>query len=271
MAKKIAKRTLPVSAEQTNPVVAQDSAPMATEAASPAEVDLPTEAPVANEDTALPVTEPAAPVVPEPVAELRAEKPKRPRSAKPVPGPAPRPARSNKNLSKPAKTGAKTTQAFPKIPLISQLKDTIMATTQTTDFTAMFSGVVSEAQEKAKAAFEKSAASLGDYNEFAKGNVEAIVESTKILAAGMKDLGETLAADGKSALDALTADAKELAAVKSPADFFKLQSELLRRNLDAVVAYGSKQSEAMLKLASESVAPISSRVSIAVDKVKKAA
>ena len=69
----------------------------------------------------------------------------------------------------------------------------------------------------------------------------------------------------------ISADVKELAAVKSPADFFKLQGEILRRNFDAVVASGSKTSEAMVKLTNESFAPISNRVSIAIEKVKKAA
>lgn len=187
-----------------------------------------------------------------------------------APTPAAKKAKPAIVSSKPAKTGAKTF-AFPKIPLISQLKDTIMTTTKTTDFTAMFSGVVTEAQEMAKAALEKSTAAIGEYGDFAKGNVEAVVESGKIMAAGVKDLGETLVADGESAFETMTADAKELAAVKSPADFFKLQGDLMRRNFDAAVAYGSKQSEAMLKLASDSVAPISGRVSIAVVKIKKAA
>jgi phasin family protein len=69
----------------------------------------------------------------------------------------------------------------------------------------------------------------------------------------------------------MTADVKELAAVKSPADFFKLQGELLRRNFDAAVATGSKRSEAIVKLANDAFAPVQNRVSLAIDKVKQAA
>ncbi len=157
------------------------------------------------------------------------------------------------------------------VPTVSQLKDKIMATTKTADFTATITAAVAEAQEKAQAAFEKGSAAFGDANEFAKGNVEALVESSKILASGLQELGSSLVAESKSAFETLTADIKEFSAVKSPADFLKLQSELLRRSFDSAMAYGSKQSEAMLKLAGDAAAPISTRVAIAADTVRKAA
>jgi phasin family protein len=69
----------------------------------------------------------------------------------------------------------------------------------------------------------------------------------------------------------LTADVKELAAVKSPTDFFTAQSALLRKSFDAAVANASKNTEAMMKLANEVITPLSSRVTVAVEKVSKAA
>lgn len=131
--------------------------------------------------------------------------------------------------------------------------------------------VIADAQAKAKEAFEKSSSAFGDYAEFTKGNVEAVVESGKILVEGLQDMGTNLVAEGRSAFETATADMKEMAAAKSPTDLFQLQSELLRKSFDTAVAYGSKNTEAMLKLASESFAPISSRVSLAVEKVRAAA
>ncbi|HWU02112.1 MAG TPA: phasin family protein, partial [Novosphingobium sp.] len=61
------------------------------------------------------------------------------------------------------------------------------------------------------------------------------------------------------------------AAAKSPSDFFKLHNDLMKKHFDQAVAFSSKQSEAFLKLASEAAAPISNRVSIAVEKVKSVA
>ena len=160
-----------------------------------------------------------------------------------------------------------------KIPAIIKFKDTIMTKTKTTteDFSAKIKDVVAGAQDRAKTAFDKTSAYASEYGEFTKGNVEALVESGKILAAGLQDMGKSYVAEGKSAVETMTADVKELAAVKSPTDFFKLQGELLRRNFDAAVAATSKNSEAMVKLAGDAFAPISTRVSLAVEKVKQAA
>jgi hypothetical protein len=159
----------------------------------------------------------------------------------------------------------------PQISAISQLKDKIMATKTFPDFSEGLTDVFAEAQSKAKEAYEKSTVAMGEASEFAKGNVEALVESGKILAGALQTMGSDLAAEGRVAFETMTADAKELASVKSPTDFVKLQGEIMRRNFDNAVATGSKHSEAMLKLASEVFAPISGRVSLAVDKVRKAA
>lgn len=155
----------------------------------------------------------------------------------------------------------------------TSFKDTIMAKTQIVaeDFTAKFKEAAEDAQSRAKAAFEKGNEFAAEGAEFTKGNIEALVESGKILAAGLQDLGKDYVAEGKSAIETMTADVKELVAVKSPADFFKLQGEMLRRNFDAAVASGSKNSEKVVKLANEAFAPISNRVSLAVEKVKQAA
>ena len=146
-----------------------------------------------------------------------------------------------------------------------------MATAKNTDFTKPFVDVVADAQTKAKSAFDKSAQLAAEATEFAKGNVEALVESGKIYAAGVQDLGKTYAEEAKTAYETLTADLKELAAVKSPAELFQLQAKLARRNFDAWVAYGSKSTDAAIKLAGETLAPISSRVSLAAEKLGKAA
>ena len=118
---------------------------------------------------------------------------------------------------------------------------------------------------------DKSNALFADAGEFTKGNVEALVESGKVLAAGLQDLGKVYVEDAKTGFETMTADVKELAAVKSPADFFKLQGEILRRNFDAAMATGSKRSEALVKLANDAFAPVQSRVSVAIEKVKQAA
>ena len=189
-----------------------------------------------------------------------------------------------KKTAAPAKKAAvkKTAQkiagkpAAKKIAKAAPLKSkdtTIMAKTQhaAEDFTAKVKDAVADLQERAKTAMDKSNALFADAGEFTKGNVEALVESGKVLAAGLQDLGKVYVEDAKAGFETMTADVKELAAVKSPADFFKLQGEILRRNFDAAMTTGSKRSEALVKLANDAFAPVQSRVSVAIEKVKQAA
>ena len=96
--------------------------------------------------------------------------------------------------------------------------------TTTIDFSA-FQNTLSDVQAKAKEAYEKSTAVFGDYNTFAKGNVEALVEAGKILSTGLQELSTGLVAESRTAFEALTAEAKELAAAKTPTEFLRLQSD----------------------------------------------
>lgn len=156
-----------------------------------------------------------------------------------------------------------------RFPFLSQ--ESAMSTFPTFDFATPFQTAFSDLQEKTKAAYEKGTAAFGDYNDFAKGNVEALVEAGKILASGLQELTTTLVADSRSSFEAITAEVKELAASKTPTDFLKLQNDIAKKHFDEAVAAASKQTEALVKLANEAAAPITSRVSLAVEKIKTAA
>lgn len=172
------------------------------------------------------------------------------------------------------KTAARKIGA-PKTNPILKIKDTIMATAKNTDITATAKEVLADVQTRAKntatTAYAKSTVLASEATEFAKANVEAVVESGKIFFAGAQDLLKDNVETGKTVIETVTEDAKKMAAVKSPTELMQLQGELVRRNFDAVVSYGSKRTEAWVKLYNEAFAPITNRVSVAADKIKKAA
>lgn len=262
-ARRVAKPKTPEAA----PVLQGLPQPVAAKTTSEAKAPLPAvakpavaKAPVAPLAKPAPVASPAKPAV------IKAKPaPRKPAVSAPAP------------VSKPASI---TDLAQPKTapinkPADPQLKEQTMAT-QTTDFTGRDSlgglkDVFSDVTSKAKAAFEKGTSSIGDVTDFAKGNVEAVVESGKIYVAGLQELGSHYVTEGKTAFETMTADAKELAAQKTPTDFFKLQGEIARKNFDSAIAFGSRSSEAWLKLAGDAFAPLSGRVNLAVDKIKTAA
>lgn len=138
----------------------------------------------------------------------------------------------------------------------------------TSNFTG-FQDAMTQAQAKAQAAFEKSSSMMGEAGEFAKGNVEAMIESSKIYAEGLQEIGGSMVAESRTAFESMTGDIKELAAAKSPTEFLKIQSDMVRKNIDTAVAYSSKNSETFLKLLSDSFAPLSGRVSLAVEKARQ--
>lgn len=131
--------------------------------------------------------------------------------------------------------------------------------------------VSTEFNEKAKAAFEKGAKGFEEMNEMAKGNIEAMVEASRIAAKGLETLGQEMAEYGRKSFEHATSTAKTLATVKSPTEFMKLQSDFVRQSFDSFVAEASKTTEMMIKLAGDAAQPISNRVAVATDKVKATA
>lgn len=278
------------------PSAAEPAAPVPSKPEASTKVDAPVKAPVVK---TAPVKAPVAKAPPAKTPVVKAAEPKIKAAsvapAKPKPVVPVVPAKVVE--TKPATTVAKdvketvaavpvpkaaTKTAAPKTaprpvsgkPVFAGLFSNFMLEETTMDMSANFTGfqdAITEAQAKAKAAFEKSTSMLGEVSDFAKGNVEAAVESGKIYAEGVQALGSEFVSESRAAFEKMSGDVKELAAAKSPTDFFKLQSDLVRKNFDTAVAYSSKNSEAMLKLFSDTFAPISGRVSIAVEKARSAA
>ncbi|QVM83535.1 phasin family protein [Novosphingobium decolorationis] len=217
-----------------------------------------------------------------PAKAAAAPKASAPAPKKPAAPSAPKPT-VTKAEEKPAKAGASPKVAKPKAvpktapsstaPAFAGLLNNFMLEDTTMDMSANFTSfqdAMAQAQSKAKEAFEKGTSMMGEASDFTKGNVEAMMESGKIFAEGMQSFGSEMVTEGRSAFETMSGDIKELAAAKSPTDFFKLQGDMVRKNFDTAVATSSKNSEAMLKLMSDAFAPLSGRVSMAMEKARKA-
>jgi phasin family protein len=126
-------------------------------------------------------------------------------------------------------------------------------------------------REKAAEAAEKGKKVATDAAEFNKANIEAMIEAGKIAAKGAQELGKTNLEYAKKNFEDMQAAVKEVTGVKNPTDFVKLQGEWMRKGFDTAVAQGSKNTEAMVKLANDMFQPISNRFAVAADFFKKAA
>lgn len=155
----------------------------------------------------------------------------------------------------------------------SDAEDDTMADENTTAATdthtaADFAGTV---QDRMKAFYDRSTGLASEMTDLSRGNVEAVVESGRILASGLQDISRAALDETRTTFETMTADVKRMAAATSPTELLHLQSELARRNLDAFVNHGSKTTETMLKLANDAFAPVASRMSVAAEKLTKAA
>ncbi len=129
---------------------------------------------------------------------------------------------------------------------------------------------IGEFQTRAKAAVEKGQAGFAEAAEFNKGNVEALVASAKVAAKGAQEIASYTVEYGKGAIEKAVADTRRLYSVKSPTEFFSVQSEIAKSTVDEAVAQVSKFTENYLKLVGEVVQPLSNRYALAAEKVKTA-
>jgi phasin family protein len=205
------------------------------------------------------VIEAAEPAIAETVETVEAEAVEAPQTIETVVEPAIEAARE---------TIAETVAAIEAVT--ETIKETKVMETIETNF-AKAQALFADFNDRAKVAVEKSTKLVEEANEFAKGNLEAVVESSRITAKGLESFGQEAAEYSRKSFETATAALKGMAAVKSPTEFFKLQSDFFRASFDSAVAETSKNTEALLKLAGDAAQPLSNRVAIAAEKVKVAA
>lgn len=128
--------------------------------------------------------------------------------------------------------------------------------------------VVTEANDRAKTAMEKNAKIVEEFAELGRGNVEAIVASSKLAAKGIETMSQDAANYSRARFEEATAAFKSFTDVKSATDFFKLQGDFARSAFDSAVAESARVSENVLKLAGDVAEPLTSRYAVAAERVK---
>lgn len=131
--------------------------------------------------------------------------------------------------------------------------------------------VFGDVNERARTQIERNTRVAEQFTELSKGNVEAIVASTKVVAKGLETVGQEVAEYSRKSFEDASAALKGFAEVKSATDFFRLQSDFVRSQFDGFVTESSKLSETMIKLAGDVAEPLASRYSVAAERVKAAA
>lgn len=165
---------------------------------------------------------------------------------------------------------APAAETFEPAPVIEEVIQ--MATvTSPTDATNQAQAAFGDFSNRFKTAFEKSSKIGEELVDFAKGNVEAVIASSKVAAKASESLGQEAAEYGKKHFDAATTAFKSFATVKSPTELFQLQSEYAKSAFDSMVAEASRVSESLMKVAGDVAQPLSTRYALAAEKIKTTA
>jgi phasin family protein len=125
--------------------------------------------------------------------------------------------------------------------------------------TEQFQTAVAEANAKSREALAKSAKVAEELVDLTKANVEAVVSSSRIAAAGVQALGQDAVANSKTGMEKASAAVKSFAEAKSPTELLQLQSDYARSSFDRLVSESSKMTESFVKLLGEAIQPLSNR------------
>ena len=104
-----------------------------------------------------------------------------------------------------------------------------------------------------------------------QGNVDAFVKSGQIWASGLQDLGRHFAQSAQAQIDGTMSTMRAMASVKSVHEAIELQSTLARNAVEKVVLDGGKLTDASMKLAEQTMAPITERMTYVAERFGRAA
>ncbi|WP_205479311.1 phasin family protein [Sphingomonas arenae] len=189
-------------------------------------------------------------------------------------------ARRVRTEKKPRGRRAATAGAAPKAAAPKIEKETVMnfdsanwmnnfASLNTLPGADKLQNLFAEVGSHGQQAVERSRAVAENLVEMTKANVEALVESGRVAAAGAQTLGQEAVARTREGLEQAATQVKSLSDAQSPTEFFQLQGDFARVQFDRIVADSSRFAESLVKLAGEAMQPISTRAALNAEKLNE--
>jgi phasin family protein len=126
-------------------------------------------------------------------------------------------------------------------------------------------------QATMKEGVEKAIENAEDFVAFGQGNLKAMVKSSQIWATGVQDMSKHIAAAAQASFDETLSTFKALTSVTSIKDVFEIQSTFAHSTIEKTMAESGKLTDASFKLTEQAMAPLTARVTLAVEKFGKTA
>lgn len=127
------------------------------------------------------------------------------------------------------------------------------------------------AQAQMEKGMDQAMKTVEEFVTFGRGNVEALVKSGQIWATGLQDLSKQVAATAQAQFEGTMSAFKALAGAKSMKDAFELQATFARSAFEKTLAESGRLTENSIKLTEQALAPVTARVTLAVEKFSAAA
>lgn len=106
---------------------------------------------------------------------------------------------------------------------------------------------------------------------FQRGNLEAFMRSGQIWTAGVQEITKQFAATAKASFEESVATLKAFSTVKSIREAIDLQSGFSRTAFEKAMVEAKQMTDASIKLSEQTLAPLTARVTVAVETFGKAA
>jgi len=107
--------------------------------------------------------------------------------------------------------------------------------------------------------------STEDLVAFGQANMEAFVKSGQIWSAGVQELTKQIATSAKASFEESMSTFKAISTAKSVKEAIDLQSTFAKAALEKAMAESNKITDASIKLTEQTLAPITARVTVAVE------
>jgi phasin family protein len=124
---------------------------------------------------------------------------------------------------------------------------------------------IEKAQAQLKEGYERAMKTAEQLAHFHQANLEAFVKSSQIFATGLTDLAKHVATTSQANLDEAMSNFRAVTTAKSLKEAFDLQSGFARASVEKALSEGGKLTETSLKLVEQAAAPLSARVTAAVE------
>jgi hypothetical protein len=106
---------------------------------------------------------------------------------------------------------------------------------------------------------------------FGQSNIDALIQANQVFAKAMEEMGKEIAALAQAELERVAAASREALAAKSVEEVLKVQTDFATASLKRLLATSTKLGELNVKLATDTVVPITTKVTTALEKVTKRA